>query len=135
MSDNMETDLLSVILMKDEKYVVNINNLIKIVQVTSSNEGALFIFKYDWFGDCCDRITGHSCSVDAVLKIDESTILTGCEDGKLRGVSIFPNKIIGVLGQHSDDDTVFPIQKIALSRCGNIAATSSHDESIQFYDI
>jgi WD40 repeat protein len=31
MSDNMETDLLSVILMKDEKYVVNINNLIKIV--------------------------------------------------------------------------------------------------------
>lgn len=64
----------------------------------SSAEGTLFLFKWDWFGDASDRLTGHSCSVDTICKIDESTLLTGCEDGKLRGVSIYPNKILSVIG-------------------------------------
>jgi len=100
MSDNMETDLNSVCIMKGGKYVV-----------TSSDEGPLFIFKWDWFGDCCDRLVGHSSSVDAMYKLDEDTILTGCDDGKLRGVSIFPNKIISTVGTHSDDENIFPIHK------------------------
>lgn len=88
------------------------------------------MFKWDWFGDSSDRIVGHSCSVDTICKIDESTLLTGCEDGKLRGVSIYPNKILSTIGQHSDDDNVFPITKVRISRCKNIAASTSHDESI-----
>ncbi len=60
----------------------------------SSAEGTLYFFKWDWFGDCSDRLVGHSASVDSIVKLDENSLLTGCEDGKLRGVSIFPNKIV-----------------------------------------
>lgn len=34
------------------------------------------------------------------LKIDENTIVTGSEDGFVRGLSVYPNKILRVLGQH-----------------------------------
>lgn len=119
MSDNMDTDLMSIQLVRNERFVC-----------CSSTSGTLFLFKWDWFGDCSDRISGHSASVDALCKIDESTLLTGSEDGKLRGLSIYPNKIISTIGQHSDDQTVFPINKIKITKCQNIAATTSHDESI-----
>jgi hypothetical protein len=90
----------------------------------------LFLFKFDWFGDCSDRLMGHPSSIDSLLKIDESTLLTGCEDGKLRAVSIYPNKILSTVGKHSDDDTVFPVTKLRKSRCGSIVASVSHDESV-----
>ena len=67
--------------------------------------------------------------------MDENTILTGSEDGFLRGVSVYPNKIVSVLGNHSEDDEHFPIQKIALSNCRNFVASCSHDNSIKFYEI
>ena len=70
-----------------------------------------------------------------MIKIDENTVLTGSEDGILRGVSIYPNKIISLLGQHSEDDEHFPIQKIAISHCKNYVASYSHDSSIKFYDV
>jgi WD40 repeat protein len=39
-----------------------------------------------------------------------------------------------VLGQHEEDDQ-FPIQSLSLSYCKNILASTSHDNSIKFYDI
>lgn len=87
MSDNMETDLMSVRLIKNGRFVL-----------TSTNEGPIFIFKWDWFGDCCDRLVGHQSSVDALYKIDENTLLTGSGDGKLRGISVYPNKIVKTIG-------------------------------------
>jgi len=70
-----------------------------------------------------------------MIKLDENTILTGSEDGYLRGVSIYPNQIINILGNHSEDDEHFPIQKISLSHCRNFVASCSHDNSIKFYEI
>lgn len=78
---------------------------------------------------------GHPNSIDSIVKLDENTILTGSEDGFLRGVSIYPNKIISILGNHSEDDEHFPIQKISLSHCKNFVASCSHDSSIKFYEI
>ena len=97
--------------------------------------GCIYIFKWDWFGDCKDRLIGHPNSIDSMIKLDENTILTGSEDGFLRGVSIYPNKIVSVLGNHSEDDEHFPIQKISLSHCRNFVASCSHDNSIKFYEI
>ena len=59
----------------------------------------------------------------------------GSEDGFLRGVSIYPNKICGILGKHSDDEEHFPIEKIGISHCKKFAGSISNDDSIQFYDI
>lgn len=120
----MEEDLHSVCLVKDNRFVL-----------VSSNEGCIFIFKWDWFGDCKDRIVGHPNSIESMIKLDENTVLTGSEDGILRGVGVYPNKIISCLGQHSEDDEHFPIQKLALSHCKNFVASCSHDSSIKFYEI
>lgn len=45
-----------------------------------------------------------------------------------------PNKVLQVLGQHEEDDQ-FPIQSLSVSYCKNILASTSHDNSIKFYDI
>ena len=105
-SDTVNEDLLGLELVKNNKFVL-----------TSSNQGTLFIFKWDYWTDCVDIIRGHKASVDSILKIDENTVLTGGEDGYLRAVSVYPNQIIQIIGKHSEDDQLFPIFKVAKSRC------------------
>lgn len=36
-----------------------------------------------------------------MVKLDEDTIVTGSSDGMLRVVSLQPNKLVGVLGEHA----------------------------------
>ena len=76
--------------------------------VTSSSEGVINLFSWDWFGDCRDRITGHPNSIESMvyikfiyklkIKLDENTLITGNEDGFVRGVSVYPNSITDILG-------------------------------------
>lgn len=89
------------------------------------------LFKWDWFGDCKDRILGHPNSIEAMIKLDENTLITGAEDGFVRGVSVYPNKVVATLGQHEEDEH-FPITKISISHCRNFIASCSHDNSIKF---
>ncbi|EGR27280.1 WD repeat protein [Ichthyophthirius multifiliis] len=123
LSDCMEEDLTSICLVKDGKFVA-----------TSSSEGNILLFKWDWFGDFKDRVLLNTASIDTMIKLDENTLITGGEDGFVRGVSVFPNKQLQILGEHEEDDN-FPITKIALSHCKNILASISHDNSIKFYDV
>ena len=37
-----------------------------------------------------------------MIKYDEDTIITGCEDGLIRAVSVLPNRIIAILGDPID---------------------------------
>mmetsp|Transcript_15456 Transcript_15456/g.1388 ORF Transcript_15456/g.1388 Transcript_15456/m.1388 type:complete len:84 (-) Transcript_15456:473-724(-) len=83
----MEEDLLSVTLVKDSKFVA-----------CSTSEGAILLFKWDYFGDFKDRIIGHPNSIDSMIKYDENTLITGSEDGFARAVSVYPNDIIATLG-------------------------------------
>ena len=87
MSDNFEEDLTSVCLMKNDKKVL-----------TSTSEGIINIFSWDYFGDCNDRIVGHPGAIDTMVKYDEDIVITGCEDGQIRAVSVLPNEIVAVLG-------------------------------------
>jgi WD40 repeat protein len=93
MSDNFEEDLSSVAIMKDGKKVV-----------ASSADGIINIFSWDYFGDCNDRIVGHPGTIDTMIKYDEDTLITGCEDGLIRAVSVLPNKIAAVLGDPLDNE-------------------------------
>lgn len=67
-----------------------------------TGEGSVIIFKREHLEHHVDRIQGQPGSVDAIIKIDENTVVTGSEDGFLRGISIFPNKVLQVLGQHEE---------------------------------
>ena len=101
MSDNFEEDLTCVSLQKNGSKVL-----------TSTAEGIINIFSWDYFGDCNDRIVGHPGSIDSMIFYDEDTIITGCEDGLVRAVSVLPNKIISILGDPLDkEDEVFESKK------------------------
>lgn len=99
MSDNFEEDLSSLTIMKDGKKVL-----------ASSADGVINIFTWDYFGDCNDRIVGHPGPIDTMVKYDEDIVITGCEDGLIRAVSVLPNKIVAILGDPLDaEDEVFHI--------------------------
>ena len=125
MSDRFEEDLLGVELFRAGKKLL-----------ANSSEGALNLFSWDWFGDCDDRIAGHSCSIDSICKLDEDTLLTGGEDGLIRTVGLFPNKILRIVGDHYENespDEHYPIGRVAPSYDRAWAGSVSHDGYVKFY--
>lgn len=88
-SDDQEDELLSVKVIKHGKKVV-----------CGTAEGILDVWSWGTWGDISDRFPGHPQSVDALLKFDEDVLLTGSSDGLIRVVSIHPDKLLGVLGDH-----------------------------------
>ncbi len=73
------------------------------------------------------RYPGHPESVDALVAFDEDTLLTGSSDGVIRIVSVLPNKLLGVLGQHPDG---FPVERLALSGVRLHGTVYAHSSSI-----
>jgi hypothetical protein len=87
MSDNFEEDLHQVEVLKTGMKVC-----------VATGEGTVYIFSWGNFGDCDDRLMGHPNSIDAMIKYDENTLITGAEDGLIRAVGIHPNEIQAILG-------------------------------------
>ena len=143
-SDDQEAELHCLQLIKGETKVV-----------CGTQEGVLLIFSWGKWGDCSDRFPGHPQPVNALLKIDEDTVITGSDDGLIRVVTMFPHRIQGVLGDHED----FPVEGFDKSRdqrYGNqplcmlfflyvlynisfifhrLLASFAHDEIIRFWDL
>ncbi|KAL2643045.1 hypothetical protein R1flu_010632 [Riccia fluitans] len=115
-----EDELLSVVVVKNGRKVV-----------CGSQEGILLIYSWGYFADCSDRFVGHPNSVDALLKLDEDTLVTGSSDGMIRVVSILPNKMIGVIGEHAD----FPVERLAFSSDKAILGSASHDNTVKLWDV
>nr|CCA14958.1 conserved hypothetical protein [Albugo laibachii Nc14] len=118
-SDELEDELLSVCIIKNGRKVV-----------CGSQDGVLVIFSWDTWGDMSDRFPGHPDSVETMLKVDEDTILTGSCDGIIRIVQIFPNKLLGLLGDHED----FPVEVIKLSPNKQLLGSVSHVNKVHFWD-
>ncbi|GLJ40721.1 hypothetical protein SUGI_0841650 [Cryptomeria japonica] len=118
-SEFSEDELLSVVLMKHGKKVL-----------CGSQEGVLLLYSWGYFNDCSDRFVGHPSSVDALLKLDEDTLLTGSSDGIIRVVSILPNKMIGVIGEHGN----YPIERLAFSCDQKVLGSASHDHVLKLWD-
>jgi len=120
MSDNMEDELLSVVLVKNnEKAVVG------------TQEGVLDIWSWGDWGDLSDRFPGHPYSIDTIAKVDENTIVTGSSDGIIRVCGILPNKLLGVIGEHGN----FPIERIRLSPDNKHLGSCSHDNTVKFWHL
>ena len=115
-----DEELLSVVCLKRGKKVV-----------CGTQLGVLQIFSWGKLGDVTDRFPGHPQSVDTLLKIDEGTVCSGSSDGLVRVLSIQPNKMLGVVGEHAD----FPVERIAKSHDGWLLGSISHDETLRFWDI
>jgi WD40 repeat protein len=80
---------------------------------------------------CITLSAGHPASVDALVKVDEDTLLTGSSDGLIRVVSIHPDKLVGVLGDHHDG---FPIEKLQFNSNRDYVGSVTHDNLIRLWD-
>lgn len=100
--------------------------------VCGSQSGVLAIWSWGYWNDCSDRLPGHPESVDAIIKWDEDTIVTGSSDGALRVINILPNKLLGVVGEHSED---MPVERLALSADKQLLASMSHDSCVKLWDM
>jgi WD40 repeat protein len=118
-SDDQEDELLSVKVMKHGKKVV-----------CGTQEGVLAVWSFGTWGDISDRFPGHPASIDALLKVDEDTLLTGSSDGMLRLVQIHPDKLLGVLGDHDG----YPIEKLHFNATRSVVGSVSHDSFIRLWD-
>ena len=96
-----------------------------------SQTGVLNVFDYGKWEEPSDRFPGHPGSVDAIVKIDEDTVLTGSSDGIVRVIGVLPNKMLGVVGEHGD----MPVERMALSLDRTSLATASHDHTIKLWDV
>eukprot|EP00899_Mesostigma_viride_P008768 jgi/Mesvir1/17893/Mv12963-RA.1 len=119
-SEDQEDELMSVQLLKHGKKIV-----------CGTGEGVLHLFSWPHFGDCSDRFPGHPQSIDGMVKVDEDTIITGSSDGLIRIVSVLPNKMLGIIGEHAE----YPIERLAISPDRAFLASASHDNSVKIWDI
>ncbi|GBM88232.1 WD repeat-containing protein 55 [Araneus ventricosus] len=99
--------------------------------VVGSTDGALNIFNWGEFGNISDRFPGHPGSVDSMAVVADDVIVTGCEDGKVRAVQLFPNRFLGSLGSHGG----YSVERVRLCYDSAYIASSSHDQKIKFWDL
>lgn len=118
--DDADDELLSVSVVKGGKKVV-----------CGTTSGVLNVWSWGYWNDCSDRFPGHPDSVTAVIKYDEDTILTASSDGLIRVLSVQPNKMLGVLGEHSD----FDIERLAASTDRSLLASASHDNTVKVWNL
>ena len=75
-------------------------------------------------------LVGHPNSVDAIVKVDEDTVITGSSDGVLRILSVQPHALMGILGQHDE----FGCETIALSHDHRMLASTSFGPAVRLWD-
>ncbi|DBA90662.1 hypothetical protein WJX77_010677 [Trebouxia sp. C0004] len=118
--NDADDELLSVVLLKGDKKVV-----------TGTQSGVINLYSWGHMDDCSDRFPGHPSSVDALVKYDADTVITGSSDGIIRIVNILPNKMLGVLGGSED----LPIERLALSHDRSRLASVSHESCLKLWDL
>lgn len=92
--------------------------------------GNMYIFDWKAFGYHSDAFGDHPSAVNCLLPITENIVITGCDDGKIRAVHLFPHRFLGVVGHHR-----FPVERLDISTCGRYIASSSHDNRVRFWNI
>ena len=67
-----------------------------------------------------------------MLSITDNVVMTGCEDGNIRAVHLYPHRFLGVVGHH---DQELPVERMDVSNSGEIIASISHDNRVKFWNV
>ena len=106
--------------------------------VAGSGDGKLYMFNWGEFGYHSADFPGHPDAINDLVAVTDNVIVTACEDGAIRAVHLYPHRFIGTVGHHhgnSGRPVDFPIEKLDVSRSGDIIASTSHDQRIKFWNI
>ncbi|KAK5893087.1 hypothetical protein CgunFtcFv8_005994 [Champsocephalus gunnari] len=120
LSEYQTGDLTSLALMKRGKKVI-----------CGSSEGTVYIFNWNGFGATSDRFTIKAESVECIAPITDNIMCTASMDGYIRAVNLFPNRVIGCIGQHVGE----PVEEINKSWDSRFLVSSAHDQLLKFWDI
>uniref|UniRef100_A0A3P8TM55 WD repeat-containing protein 55 n=1 Tax=Amphiprion percula TaxID=161767 RepID=A0A3P8TM55_AMPPE len=120
LSEYQSGDLTSVAIMKRGKKVV-----------CGSSEGTVYIFNWNGFGATSDRFAIKAESVDCIVPVTDSIMVTASMDGYIRAINLLPNRVIGCIGQHVGE----PIEELAKSRDSRFLVSCGHDQLVKFWDI
>jgi len=94
--------------------------------------GSLYLFNKDQYGLHSDQFPGHPDAVNSVLSVTDNVVMTGCEDGNVRAVHLYPHRFLGVVGHHEGE---LPIEKMDVSGSGEMIASISHDNRVKFWNV
>jgi len=100
--------------------------------VAGSGSGNLYLFSKGQYGLHSDQFSGHPDAVNCLVPITDNVVITGCEDGNVRAVHLFPHRFLGVVGHHEDS---FPVEKMDVNTTGELVASISHDNRVKFWNV
>lgn len=118
-SEVYEAELTSMAIMRSETKLL----------VGSSN-GTLYLFNWGEFGYHSDEFPGIKHGINCLLPVTENIVVCACEDGILRATHLFPQRHLGVVGQHQ-----LSVESLDISNDGQFIASCSHDQKIKFWNV
>lgn len=86
--------------------------------------------------DHVDRMPGHPASVDALVALDDTTVLTGSSDGLVRAVQVSGGggkRFLGVVADHGSGGEGMPVERI--KRRGGCLVSCGHGSEIKVTDV
>ena len=119
LSEDQEDELLSITSVRRSSKLV-VGTQLGILSLWTPARGLL---------DHVDRVPGHPASVDALVTLDDETVLTGSSDGLVRVVQILPSKLLGVIASHNG----LPVER--MKRKDRVLASIGHSNAVKLTDL
>ncbi|XP_013133768.1 PREDICTED: WD repeat-containing protein 55 homolog [Papilio polytes] len=98
--------------------------------LVGSSKGKLYLFNWKEFGLHSDEYVGQKHSLQCMVPVTQNIVVTSGEDGILRATHMFPQRQLGIVGQHS-----LPVECLDISHDGQFIASCSHENDVKFWNI
>ncbi|CAG4944885.1 unnamed protein product [Colias eurytheme] len=98
--------------------------------LVGSSTGKFYLFNWKEFGYHSDEYIGQKHSIQCMIPITQNIVVSSGEDGIIRAAHMFPQRQLGVVGQHT-----LPVERLDISHDGQYIASSSHNNDVKFWNI
>ncbi|XP_063838863.1 WD repeat-containing protein 55 homolog isoform X2 [Ostrinia nubilalis] len=98
--------------------------------LVGASTGKMYLFNWKEFGFHSDEFIGQKHAIQCMVPITQNIVVTSGEDGMLRAAHMFPQRQLGIVGQHR-----LPVECLDISHDGQYIASCSHDNDVKFWNI
>ncbi|XP_045520685.1 WD repeat-containing protein 55 homolog [Pieris brassicae] len=98
--------------------------------LVGTSVGKFYLFNWKQFGYHSDEYVGQKHSIQCMIPITQNIVVSSGEDGIIRAAHMFPQRQLGIVGQHT-----LPVECLDISHDGQYIASSSHNDDIKFWNI